>query len=79
MKADEARKLSDENRINKQEMENVLSRIRGSARQGKYEAYFTGLRPETIEELKKLGYIVVSSCGRNETDNTVKWYGVDIG
>lgn len=73
MKASEARELSSENRINKQEMENVLSGIRGFARQGKYEAYFFDLRLETIEEINKLGYIVTSSCVRNETEYTVSW------
>lgn len=78
MKAIEARELANSNRINIKELEDALSRIRGSARQGNYQEYFVDLSQSTKDELMRLGYCVTSEFHRNESNDNVTWYELKL-
>lgn len=78
MKAEKARELARQNFLNEMELDNIFSTIRGEARQGRYEAYFSNLSFSSKDELRRLGYFITSTFHRNESNDTVAWYEVEV-
>lgn len=78
MSAAEAAELTLRSRATNLQLSAVLGEIHRQAEKGKFETYFTDLTVDTKDELRKLGYIVTSYFARNESSDTISWWGVEL-